>query len=197
MKDDFIGIYENAFPVELCNELIHNFEALKAENFVFSRQQSEGVNKLDKDTLSLFRADLLCDHSTNSNLARAELQEAANGLLSRCVSDYVNKYSVLQQPYTAPMATYTQKIQKTDVGGGYHIWHYEASDRMSSVRVLLFIVYLNDVEEGGETEFLYLHKRVKPKAGTVIIIPCGFTHAHRGNPPLSDVKYIMNGWLEF
>jgi len=24
-----------------------------------------------------------------------------------------------------------------------------------------------------------------------------FTHTHRGNPPLSNTKYIMTGWLEY
>jgi len=24
-----------------------------------------------------------------------------------------------------------------------------------------------------------------------------FTHTHRGNPPLSNAKYIVTGWTEF
>jgi hypothetical protein len=59
------------------------------------------------------------------------------------------------------------------------------------------ILYLNDVEEGGETEFLYFSKRVKPKQGTLLLFPASFTHTHRGNPPLSGTKYIMNTWLEY
>ena len=64
-------------------------------------------------------------------------------------------------------------------------------------RVLSWILYLNDVEEGGETEFLYQSMRFKPKAGTFILFPAHFTHTHRGNPPLSGVKYIATGWIEF
>ena len=52
-------------------------------------------------------------------------------------------------------------------------------------------------DRGGETEFLYQHKRVSPKTGSLMICPSSFTHTHRGNPPLSGVKYIMNGWIEF
>jgi hypothetical protein len=56
------------------------------------------------------------------------------------------------------------------------------------------MVYLNDVDEGGETEFLYQQVKIKPKRGTVVIWPGGFTHLHRGNPPLKN-KYIATGWL--
>ena len=58
------------------------------------------------------------------------------------------------------------------------------------------MVYLNDVKEGGETEFQYQKLRVKPKRGTVLIWPGGFTHLHRGNPPLSGDKYIATGWYQ-
>ena len=60
-----------------------------------------------------------------------------------------------------------------------------------------YILYLNDVPEGGETEFLYQRLRVSPKEGTLVIFPASYTHTHRGNPPLRGSKYIMTGWIEF
>ena len=88
-------------------------------------------------------------------------------------------------------------MQKTKVGGGYHIWHFESMNREVSSRFLTWILYLNDVHEGGETEFLYQSMRVKPEQGTLVIWPAAFTHTHRGNPPLSNEKYIVTGWTEF
>jgi len=38
--------------------------------------------------------------------------------------------------------------------------------------------------------------RVKPKKGRLILFPAGFTHTHRGNPPLDGEKYIITGWVE-
>jgi hypothetical protein len=61
---------------------------------------------------------------------------------------------------------------------------------------MLAILYLNDVDEGGETEFLYQSIRIKPKKGTLILCPGSFTHTHRGNPPLSGEKYIVTTWIE-
>jgi len=64
-------------------------------------------------------------------------------------------------------------------------------------RLIAWSLYLNDIDLGGETEFLYLKRRINAKAGRLVIWPAGFTHTHRGNPPLSNDKYILTGWLEF
>ena len=60
-----------------------------------------------------------------------------------------------------------------------------------------FTLYLNDVEEGGETEFLYLSRRIEAKVGRLAIFPASFEYTHRGNPPISNEKYILTGWVEF
>ena len=53
------------------------------------------------------------------------------------------------------------------------------------------------MKEGGETEFLYQGIRVPPVQGTVLLFPAGWTHPHRGNPPLKENKYFMTTWLSF
>ncbi len=80
------------------------------------------------------------------------------------------------------------------MGGGFHDWHYENPGLQSSPRKLVAQVYLNTIEEGGETEFLYINKRIKAKQGTLILFPASFTHTHRGNPPIGQDKYIMTTW---
>ena len=54
--------------------------------------------------------------------------------------------------------------------------------------------YLNTVEEGGETEFLYQQVKFKPTRNTALLWPGSWTHQHRGNPPVSGNKYILTGW---
>ncbi len=89
------------------------------------------------------------------------------------------------------------KIQKTRQGEGYHIWHYEQDSHMTKHRVLAWMLYMNDVEEGGETEFLHQRCRFKPTRGTLLVWPAHFTHVHRGNPPLSGEKIILTGWSDY
>lgn len=93
-------------------------------------------------------------------------------------------------------------VQKYSKGkGNYGYWHSEIfpqlPDNKALHRILLILVYLNDVEEGGETDFYYQNKSVKPKAGSIVIAPCGFTHTHRGNVPISSDKYVIASWVSF
>ena len=88
------------------------------------------------------------------------------------------------------------KIQKTLPTEGYHVWHIEHGKGYGNEpRAFVFTIYLNDVEEGGETEFLYQRERVKPKRNTALLWPGSWTHIHRGNPPLKNDKYILTGWF--
>ena len=83
--------------------------------------------------------------------------------------------------------------------GGYFAWHAEVSPGDPSGeplhRVLPFMVYLNDVDEGGETEWHHQGLRLKPRRGTLVMWPAYFTHTHRGLVPKSSDKYIVTSWI--
>ena len=85
--------------------------------------------------------------------------------------------------------------------GGYPYWHSEVYPQKphndALHRVLLFMFYLNDVSDGGETEFYYQKRSVTPVAGRMVIAPAYFTHTHRGLIPKSNDKYILTSWLLF
>jgi len=87
--------------------------------------------------------------------------------------------------------------------GGYpylhseHFPHPNDPNQRSLHRVLLWLVYLNDVEQGGETEFIYQNAKVKPGVGNLVFSPCGFTHTHCGHPPQSGHKYVLASWVGF
>ncbi|MBS0469873.1 MAG: 2OG-Fe(II) oxygenase [Proteobacteria bacterium] len=91
-------------------------------------------------------------------------------------------------------------IQKYLAGvGGYPHWHCEVypvpGDTESLHRALLWTLYLNDDFEAGETEFFHQRMVVKPKTGSILIAPAGFTHTHRGNRPVGGNKYIATSWI--
>lgn len=107
------------------------------------------------------------------------------------VRDYLSYYSILEEKR---FLFYNLKLKKIRAGGGFHTWHYENGTMETSMRQFVIQVYLNDDFEGGETEFLYLNKREKSVQGEMIIFPSGFTHTHRGNPPLGNSKYLLTTW---
>ena len=80
---------------------------------------------------------------------------------------------------------------------GYHIFHedWNKSRTEKSLRYWVVMCYLNDVKNGGETEFLYQGRLIKPKKGTIVVFPPYYTHLHKGHPPKSNSKYILTSWL--
>ena len=59
------------------------------------------------------------------------------------------------------------------------------------------MTYLNDVTDGGETEFKYQKLKVKPVKGKMVMWPTDFTHTHRGITSPTQEKYIATGWDNF
>jgi len=186
--DDFISIYENVISPDLCVELINDYQIFRNNNITWTGSFTEGNVS---DTRTAYPSSSLAASLFEAN-KRKFVFEAIN---NHCV-DYMKKYAEAL-PYPTErtrMMVEDAMLQETHPSGGFHVWHYEAMDLASSGRCLTWILYLNDIKDGGETEFLYQRKRLSPTRGTLVIWPTGFTHTHRGNPPLKETKYVLTGW---
>lgn len=74
--------------------------------------------------------------------------------------------------------------------------HFDALDYTCN-RYMVFIWYLNDVAEGGETEFCDLGLRVAARAGRLLMFPPYWMYQHAGLPPRSGDKYIISTYMLF
>jgi hypothetical protein len=74
--------------------------------------------------------------------------------------------------------------------------HFDALGNLSH-RYLVFLWYLNDVADGGETEFCDLGVRVSARAGRLLVFPPYWMYQHAGLPPRSNDKYILSTYLLF
>lgn len=191
MNKNFIGEFENALDSNSCKQIISYFEELDQLELTSNRRVSENEKRHIKDDTTAF---LLQPQILTLNKTNPILQNFLNNFWI-CYNMYVDDFSILND--SEPHSIKSVRLQKTLPGQGYHNWHYESSTTLTSNRVLAWMLYLNDVQEGGETEFLYSGKRISPKEGQLLIWPAGFTHTHRGNPPLEETKYILTGWVEF
>ena len=185
ISNDGVGVFEGYFSSEYCASLIKAFEWSEENLLTWGRDEDNGTVKNDTST---------CLAYTNDSFSN-QLKEFNIGFWDNAYPEYIKCFSVLND--ISRHGIHTHKIQKTLPTQGYHVWHCEQDSRERGQRIAAYALYLNDVEEGGETEFLYLSKRIKPQTGKLVIFPSGYLHTHRGNPPLSGTKYIMTGWLEF
>ena len=112
-----------------------------------------------------------------------------------CFNDYKEQWPFLNTIKGMEIGTFN--LQKYSPGGHFSAVHTERGSSSTMHRVLAFMTYLNDVEEGGETSFHYYDINVKPKKGKTIIWPAEWTHAHSGGIVKKGYKYIATGWIQF
>jgi len=189
--DKFIGVYDGYIHEDMCKDLIKFYENKNKMNLSFTRMSSENISStLKKDTTVGLGPDNIEDWFQNHKLIFVNFDIALNHYI---------KHSGLGDAYGCNQFSYTSmRIQKTLPTEGYHIWHVEYCPLPEECkRVMAFTIYLNDVEEGGETEFLHQSIRVKPKTGRIVIWPAAFPFVHRGNPPISGEKYLLTSWMLF
>ena len=186
--NNFIGVYDNYITEQECNKAIELYENQNKFNNTINRIGGEEASVLQKQDQQFFAAannleiwwDALKSMMINFDLAW---------------NHYATNVGA-KDAYGVPFHFTTLKIQKTLPTEGYHVWHIEHGKGFDNEpRAFVFSIYLNDVEDGGETEFLHFSKRVKPKTGRIVIWPAGFPYVHRGNPPLSGEKYILTSWM--
>lgn len=106
---------------------------------------------------------------------------------------------------------YTENTQivKYEVGQQYKT-HYDYFPNNyllkinNNQRQYTIFIYLNDVDDGGETEFPNLGIKIKPKKGSALFWKncndpenCFANSLHQGLPPIVGKKYGMNVWMRF
>tara|TARA_Y100000592_G_C5375690_1_gene270841 strand:+ start:97 stop:774 length:678 start_codon:yes stop_codon:yes gene_type:complete len=198
--DNFIEIYEDALTNESCNFIIDSFEKYKDKTHAGSTGSVGRVNTKVKDSTDL---DLMI---IKHLLPEVLLNELKTSLKSN-VSDYSSKYKFMDPKYEEedgkdiwnyysfnPTSILAKKYKKGEQG--YHVFHADwGLGKLTALRQLICMYYLNDVKEGGETEFLNQKLKIKPKKGSLVVFPAFWTHLHKGHIPISDDKYILNFWL--
>jgi len=187
--NNFIGVYDNYITKEECNKAIKLYEDQYKFNNTINRIGGEKASILQKQDQQFFA------QAFNLDVWWEDLKSMVLNF-DLALNHYV-KNTGCADAYGQEKFFYTSlKIQKTLPTEGYHVWHLEHNKGFDNEpRAFVFSIYLNDVEEGGETEFLHFSKRVKPKTGRIVIWPAGFPYVHRGNPPLSGEKYILTSWM--
>ena len=79
---------------------------------------------------------------------------------------------------------------------GFKVWHAERLLLSKSARVMVFMTYLNNVNNGG-TEFYHQNLKVNAEKGLTLLWPSDWTHSHRGVITKKQHKYILTGWLSY
>ena len=186
-SESFIGLW-NIEDNKLCKELINFFE--DNEDLHVIGATSGGVDYSVKKTI---------DITINPKSLKEPKYQVFNKYfekLNECFEDYKDQYSFLKVMAQKVHIGHFN-IQKYLKGDHFSSIHSERTNLSSIHRLFAWMTYLNDVEDGGTTDFKYFDLKVKPEQGKTIIWPSEWTHAHRGSVLNSGSKYIITGWMHF
>jgi hypothetical protein len=220
---DFIEVYENALPREVCAALVAQFEASPD---LQPGRVGGGVHTELKDSADITisgrpewrEAEIALNQAVFLGLAQylrryayaliaplaIQLQDPASGQVQRLTEAALRAlpderlFAVLRYAFRPGNIN----LQRYRAGhGGYPYWHCELFPQSANAeqlhRHVLWTIYLNEEFDAGETEFLYQQRRIVPRTGSLLIAPTAFTHTHRGNTPLRGDKYIATSWVLF
>ena len=178
-KESFIGGW--FIPSSVCDKLISYYN--KSNNVIVGTNASFVVNKKIKDSLDLV---------IYKNNQDTEITEYLK-YLQTVLNLYIKKYPELNT--NQRFEFYRANIQKYPKKGGFKVWHHERSSLFSSRRILVFMTYLNNIDNGG-TKFKYQKIVTPSKKGLTLIWPTDFTHTHKGEI-VDKEKMIITGWFEY
>ncbi len=219
----FIGIYENALSDELCDKIVARHQSSDkvmrgrvGSGVVPHLKDSHDISMIEHSDWQYLQQEII---NASYPIMKSYLEEHYLAIIAGLnptvnhpktgepTSVSKDNFEEVGRPYLDQLIQYVFRydgftVQKYDKGvGGYHYWHSEIypqlPDNKPLHRVLAFLYYLNDIEEGGETEFHYQNIKAKPSKGTLVIFPAGFTHTHKGHIPLSSDKFVVTSWLMF
>jgi hypothetical protein len=164
----------------ICDELI--------EIYKNSKDKQDGLCGVDN------RIDKSIKDSIDIGFLPNEIPRNYLNALDQCAHKYLEKYSEARLGFD--IYEYT-KLQYYPPGGGFKVWHMERGslDWPMVTRHLVFMTYLNDVTDGGGTEFLYQNTKTTAEKGLTLIWPAEWTHTHRGEVSPTQEKYIITGWF--
>ena len=188
MIDNLIFCNEKVLSEKKCKDIIFFFENNK--QFHDEGSTSKGIDKNIKKCTEIF-------------LSTDELKQPFFKYLLNALQDtsakFKKKYNFLLT--TRPWdISEIFKIQKYLPSEAYYQLHCENngySDGFTERRMIAWMLYLNDIKEGGETEFPQQGIKFKPKAGNMMFWPAYWTHPHKGIPAPKEIKYIITGWFSF
>lgn len=206
MSKDFI--YSSQIDVEICDGLIDFFEEHPSGNLqweskkfgTFYGVKSEGKTKANKELCLDHRMKRSTDLSV-PHFLEDERIERYNNALNKVLDEYEIKFPWVSkgcQPWGNSAWDFFN-IQKYEPGEGFYRWHSERTtmSRSTVTRYLVFMTYLNDVQDGGGTEWLHQNYQTKAVKGSTVIWPPDWTYTHRGIVSPTETKYIATGWCHF
>ena len=188
-----IGIFPNSISDEFCDHLVSIFNNEWNNHYIgiVGSGEVESQSKVSRDFNLIQYEQYTNEVNMLTQISNTKINEYI--LRYKDVPNLNTKACVFQNGTHYPV----WQIQYYKKGGGYKSWHNERPNINCCNRHLVFMTYLNNVNDNGETEFFYQNLKIKPEKGLTLIWGTDWTFTHRGVPSKTETKYIATGHYHY
>lgn len=180
----YVQVFDESLPIAFCEQMVASFRQMTGRHVVRSKGWRQGLEDSSWTELDI------------TPLA----DDAFKGFFYGKIDEYLDRYN-RRLGLTIPVPTSALlsplRIKRYVAGSGEAFQpHFDSIGEVAN-RYLVFLWYLNDVDDGGETEFCDLGLKVQARTGRLLMFPPYWMYQHAGRPPLSGDKYILSTYLLF
>ena len=180
----YIRVYDHNLDAALCQKMIGSFHELQK----LQRRNGRGI-----------RAGLEGSSWTELNVSRlsdATFLDMFRQIIAAALARYNRDIGLtIALPNSATFSDLIMKRYRPEGDERFQL-HFDAINHVAN-RYLVFLWYLNDVAEGGETRFPQLDHSVESRSGRLLMFPPYWMYQHEGLPPRTGDKYILSTYLLF
>jgi hypothetical protein len=178
---NFIHHLKEVYPKSSCEKMIEIFD----QNSPFAVRGTAGKEYLDDLELTLEITDADCYSGLGAAVYKAVDEYK---IVYPLINTHISNWKV--NPYC--------QLMRYEPNNYYSRIHCENDGTPEfSTRVFAWMIYLNDIREGGGTHFVYQNFTAQPVAGDLYIWPAHWTHFHHGVNAPYEKKYIITGWVDY
>ena len=183
--DDLIYEKKNALESKVCEDIIQRFR--------HDDRKFQGVTTSGQVEIEIKK-------SMDLPISNYDEWEDIDRILFASLAENLEEYSktiirIIDQPLWPERLKDNGYNVKRYREGDYYHWHVDAQvERDGWTRTIACIWYLNEVEEGGDTEFAY-GRSIHPETGKLLLFPATWNFPHRGTPPKRGNKYIVTSFV--
>ena len=191
--DRYIKIYDDVIDADSCNMLIGKFEMAEEDQY-------ENVRQAERDKAIAFTQINLVNNEDWASVQNGMLEVFQDYIMA-----YINDCKIAPKQWPQPYG-YEAIRMKRYLNNNYDRFdpHVDVMNYETSRRFLAFFIYLNDVDEGGETEFININKpgtyiplKITPRRGRLLMFPPLWMYYHAGLKPVSNNKYLIHSYCHY
>lgn len=187
----YVKVYDNFFSEEYCDELMK----------IFDHTWDTEQEKIQKNSMCATCVLCNCDRIEIGLFDgfKPHMQNIINSF-ETAVKMYID--NVIDLPHIQFPKDYNYegvKIKRYEQNTVQQFkTHVDTHNRESANRFLTLIVYLNDGFSGGELHMDLFDKSIKPKKGSILIMPPWWCYVHTAKAVTGDrPKYFLGSYLLF